>query len=85
MLRQITASMHGVLVLEREIAMARASAALEAGDLAAQPHQAIGVLDRALEREGELGDGIFDEIGRRRLRCCRPAIRRPFCSARPTC
>ena len=25
---------------------------------------AISVLDRPLEREGKLGDGIFDEVGR---------------------
>ena len=52
----------GVLVLEHEIAVARGVLAPEAGDLAAEPHQAVGLLDRALQREGELRDGIFDEI-----------------------
>ncbi len=33
-----------------------------AGNLAAQPHQAIGVLHRPLQREGELGDGVLDEV-----------------------
>ena len=55
----------GLLVLQHEIAMARGVLAPEAGDLAAQPHQPIGLLDGALEREGELRDAIFDEVRRR--------------------
>ncbi len=55
----------GLVVLQREIAMAARVLALEAGDLAAELHQAIVILDRAPEREGKLGDGIFDEIRRR--------------------
>ena len=58
-LRQITASMHGVLVLQPEIAMAGVVLASEAGDLAAEPHQPIGLLHRALEREGELRDAYI--------------------------
>jgi hypothetical protein len=34
----------------------------EVRDLPAQLHQAEIVLDRAPERKGKLGDGIFDEI-----------------------
>ena len=55
----------GALVLQGEIAMSARMPALEAGDLAAELHQPIGVLDRPLEREGKLRDGIFDEIRRR--------------------
>ena len=58
----------GLLVLQHEIAMAGGVLAPEAGDLAAQPHQAVGLLDRALQREGELRDAIFDEV-RRDFRC----------------
>jgi hypothetical protein len=40
----------------------------EVRDLATKPHLAELALDRAPEREGELGDGVFDEI-RRGLSC----------------
>ena len=72
-LRQITASIAGLVVLQREVAMAARVLALEARDLAAQPHEPERVLDRPLEREGKLGDGVFDEI----------AGGRGFCSIRP--
>ena len=41
---------HGAVVLQPEVAMPGGRRPLEAGDLAAHPHEAIGVLDRALER-----------------------------------
>ena len=44
--------------------MAGGVLAAEAGDLAAEPHEPVGVLHRPLEREGELRDAIFDEIRR---------------------
>ena len=53
-----------LVVLQREIAMARGMDAAEAGNLAAHPHIAIGILDRALQRGGYLGDGVFGDIGR---------------------
>ena len=52
----------GLVVLQREVAMAAGMLALEARDLAAQAHEPERVLDRALEREGKLRDAIFDEI-----------------------
>ena len=62
----------GVLVLELEVAVARAVLTVEVGDLAAELHQPVGLLHGALEREGKLGDGIFDEIGRQSLWWLRP-------------
>ena len=52
----------GALVLEREIDVAGAVRALVAGDLAAHAHVAVGVLDRALERGRQLGDGEFGDV-----------------------
>ena len=52
----------GALVLEREIAVAGGMGAAEAGDLAADPDMAIGVLDRPLQGCGELGDGEFGRV-----------------------
>ena len=74
----------GVLVLELEVAVARAVLTVEVGDLAAELHQPVGLLHGALEREGKLGDGIFDEIGRRvcgGFSHSRSAV--PFCFCRP--
>ena len=53
----------GVLVLEREIGMAGGMLAAKAGDFAAHPHMAELVLDGALDRLGDLGDGEFGGIG----------------------
>ena len=50
-------------ILQREIAMAGASGALEAGDLAAHAHVLEFVLHRAPQRERKLGDGIFGDVG----------------------
>ena len=52
---------HRVGVLEREIAMARA-VAFEAGNLAAHPDIAEPILDRALECQRQLRDGIFGQV-----------------------
>src|SRR4029453_12109680 len=54
----------GVLVLQREITMAGGRRPAEAGDLAADPDMAVGVLHRPLQRGGELGDGIFGRVGK---------------------
>ena len=53
---------HRLVVLEAEIAVAGGRGALEAGHLAAHPHIAVGVLDRALERRRQLGDGPFHNV-----------------------
>ena len=52
---------HGVLVLDAEIAVARAR---EAGlaDLAPHPHARERVLELALQRERQLGDGEFGDV-----------------------
>ena len=42
--------------------MAGRRCALEAGNLAAHAHIAVGVLDRALERRRQLGDGPFHNV-----------------------
>ena len=54
---------HGVLVLEAEIAVARAR---ERGlaDLAAHAHPRKRRLDLAFQRKGELGDGEFRDVAR---------------------
>ncbi len=52
---------HRIGVLEREIAMPRA-VPLEAGDFAAHPDEAETILDRALQRQRQLGDGIFGQV-----------------------
>jgi hypothetical protein len=53
----------GALVLEREIDVAGGVRALVAGDLAAHPHVAVGVLHGAFERRRQLGDGVFGDVG----------------------
>ena len=50
-----------LIVLEREVEMSRGSA-LESRQLAAHAHEAIRLLDRPLQREGELGDGVLGEV-----------------------
>jgi hypothetical protein len=55
----------GALVLQREIAMAGRMRAAEAGNLAAYPHAAIGVLHCPLQRSGQFGDGEFRRVGKR--------------------
>ena len=54
---QITPEMRGALVLDVEIDVA-AGVEGDLGELAAQPHEAVGVLDRPLQRERQLGDGV---------------------------
>ena len=58
----------GVLVLQREIDMARSDRAAIAGNLAAHPHETEGILDGALQRAGEVRDGPFRRIASRRGR-----------------
>src|SRR5205807_2690605 len=52
---------HRIAVLQREIAMPR-TMPLEAGNLAAHPDMRKTLLDRALERHRQLGDGILRQI-----------------------
>jgi hypothetical protein len=54
--------------------------ALEAGNLAAQAHEAERVLHRPLQRESELGDRVFHEIGRALRRLLAIGHRRRFAS-----
>ena len=65
----------GALVLEREIAMAGGVGAAEAGDLAADPDMAIGVLHRPLQGLREFGDGEFGRVVKRFRRRHRQSIR----------
>ena len=52
----------GALVLQREIAVAGGMRPAKAGNLAAHADMAEGVLDRPLQRGGQLGDGEFRRI-----------------------
>ena len=52
----------GALVLQREIAMAGGMRPAEAGDFAAHPDMAIGVLHRPLQRGGQFGHGEFRRV-----------------------
>ena len=56
----------GVLVLEGEIGMTRGVDAAEAGDFAADADVAELVLDGALHRVGDFGDGELGGVGERR-------------------
>ena len=51
----------GAVVLEIEIDVAVAVIA-DLAEFAAHPHVAVGVLDRALERRRQFGDGQFRQI-----------------------
>jgi hypothetical protein len=65
----------GALVLEIEINVpVRVIADLP--ELAAHPHIAIGILDRALERRRKLGDGQFRQIEARLVHCSHKAVGR---------
>src|SRR5208337_5250342 len=55
-------------VLEAEIGVARRVGPTIAGDLAAHPHIAEPVLDRALERVRQLADGDFWSVGSANVR-----------------
>ena len=63
----------------------------KAGDFAAHPHMAEGVLDRALQRRGEFGDGEFARDSSARHALNRPAARgsgrlaATFCCASGRC
>ena len=59
---QITASMQRALVLQGEIAWPERVRPAIAGNLAAHPHVAEGVLERPLEREGELRHRPFGRV-----------------------
>jgi hypothetical protein len=52
----------GAVVLQREIGVAGGVRAAIAGNLAAHPHIAEHVLDRALQRAGNLADGEFGSV-----------------------
>ena len=58
----------GVGVLEGEIGVARGMGPAIAGNLAAHPHIAEPVLDRALERVRQLADGDFGRVARADVR-----------------
>ena len=60
-LRQITPAIAGAVVLEIEIDVAVAVIA-HLAELAAHPHVAVSILDGALERRRQLGDGQFRQI-----------------------
>ncbi len=60
---QTTASIEALVVLEREIGVAGGVHAAEAGDFAAHADIAELVLDGALHRQRELGDGEFGGVG----------------------
>ena len=53
----------GLVVLQREVAVARGVGAAEARDLAAQPHVAVGALQRALDGGAELRHRVLRQIG----------------------
>ena len=57
----------GGLVLEREIAVPRAVGAAKPGQFAPHPHTPEAVLDGPLQRQRDLRDGIFGDIGFQRI------------------
>ena len=52
----------GALVLQGEIAVAGGVRPAEAGDFAAYPDMAVGVLYRPLQRGGQFGNGEFGRV-----------------------
>src|SRR5262249_34475110 len=69
----------GALVLQRKVRVAGGLLALEAGNLAADPYVAVGILDGAFERRRKLRDGPFHNViegslcHQRRISCGRKA------------
>ena len=53
---------HRLVVLEAEIDVAGGRGPLEAGDLAAHPHIAVGILDGLAQRRRQPGDGPFHDV-----------------------
>ena len=53
----------GAIVLQREIGVARGMRPAIAGNLAAHAHKSKCVLDGALQRHRDLGDGVFAGVG----------------------